>query len=130
MYGDGLYVRDWIQVMDHVSALDLLLRQGESGGAYNIGVDNERSNMEITKMILRIMGQEEEMIEHVADRPGHDRRYAIDASKILALGWQPFYTRDKFEQGLKETVQWYLDNKAWVEKLQKRQQELNPHIKS
>jgi len=128
MYGDGLYVRDWIQVMDHASALDLLLRKGEPGGVYNIGVDNERSNMEITKMILKIMGKGEEMIEHVADRPGHDRRYAIDASRILALGWQPVYTRDKFEQGLKETVQWYLDNKAWVEKLQKLQQELNPHI--
>lgn len=130
MYGDGLYVRDWIQVMDHASALDLLLREGEPGGVYNIGVDNERSNMEITKMILRIMGKGEDMIEYVTDRPGHDRRYAIDASKILALGWKPVYTRDKFEQGLKETVQWYLENKSWVEKLQKRQEELNPHIKA
>lgn len=130
MYGDGLYVRDWIQVMDHASALDLLLRKGEPGGIYNIGVDNERSNMEITKMILGIMGKGEEMIEYVADRPGHDRRYAIDASKIMALGWSPVYTRDKFEQGLKETVQWYLENKTWVEKLQARQSELNPHIKS
>lgn len=129
MYGDGLYVRDWIQVMDHASALDLLLRKGEPGGVYNIGVDNERSNMEITKMILKIMGKGEEMIEYVADRPGHDRRYAIDASKIMALGWKPIYTRDKFEQGLKETVQWYLDNTEWVQALQKRQQELNPHIK-
>ncbi len=129
VYGDGLYVRDWIQVMDHASALDLLLRDGEPGGVYNIGVDNERSNMEITKMILRIMGKGEDMIEYVTDRPGHDRRYAIDASKILALGWKPVYTRDKFEQGLKETVQWYLDNKTWVEALQKRQQELNPHIR-
>ena len=130
MYGDGLYVRDWIQVMDHASALDLLLREGEPGGVYNIGVDNERSNMEITKMILRIMGKAEDMIEHVADRPGHDRRYAIDASKIMALGWKPLYSRDKFEQGLRETVEWYLENKTWVEKLQKRQQELNPHIQS
>lgn len=128
MYGDGLYVRDWIQVMDHASALDLLLRRGEPGGVYNIGVDNERSNMEITKMILRIMGKGEDMIEHVTDRPGHDRRYAIDASKIMALGWKPSYTRDKFEQGLQETVAWYLENKTWVEKLQKRQQELNPHL--
>ncbi len=129
MYGDGLYVRDWIQVLDHASALDLLLQKGESGQVYNIGVDNERSNMEITKMILKIMGKGEEMIEHVADRPGHDRRYAINASKILSLGWSPKYTRDKFEQGLKETVEWYLSNKDWVEKLQKRQAELNPHIK-
>ncbi len=128
VYGDGLYVRDWIHVVDHAQALDLLLHKGEAGGVYNIGVDNERSNMEITKMILKIMDKSEEMIEHVQDRPGHDRRYAIDASKILALGWQPNYTREKFEQGLKETVEWYLQNKEWVEKLQRRSAELNPHI--
>jgi dTDP-glucose 4,6-dehydratase len=130
IYGDGLYVRDWIYVTDHAAALDLLLHKGVPGQVYNIGVDNERSNMEITKMMLKIMGKGEEMIEHVADRPGHDRRYAIDASKILALGWQPVYTQEKFEQGLKETVDWYLANKEWVEKLQKRQAELNPHIVS
>ncbi len=129
VYGDGLYVRDWIHVTDHAAALDLLLHKGVPGEVYNIGVDNERSNMEITKMMLKIMGKGEEMIEHVTDRPGHDRRYAIDASKILALGWQPNYTRDKFEQGLRETVEWYLANKEWVEKLQKRKEELNPHIK-
>lgn len=129
VYGDGLYVRDWIHVTDHAASLDLLLHKGVPGEVYNIGVDNERSNMEITKMMLEIMGKGEEMIEYVTDRPGHDRRYAIDASKILALGWQPNYTRDKFEQGLKETVEWYLANKEWVEKLQKRKEELNPHIK-
>ncbi len=129
IYGDGLYVRDWIHVSDHAAALDLLLHKGIPGKVYNIGVDNERSNLEITQMILKIMGKGEEMIEHVADRPGHDRRYAIDASKILALGWQPVYTRDKFEQGLRETVEWYLANKEWVEKIQKRRAELNPHIK-
>jgi len=129
VYGDGLYVRDWIHVTDHATALDLLLHKGVPGEVYNIGVDNERSNMEITKMMLEIMGKGEEMIEHVTDRPGHDRRYAIDAAKILALGWQPNYTHEKFEQGLKETVEWYLANKEWVEKLQKRKEELNPHIK-
>ena len=129
VYGDGLYVRDWIQVRDHASALDLLLHKGVAGEIYNIGVDNERSNLEVTKMILQIMGKGEDMIEYVTDRPGHDRRYAIDASKIQQLGWQPVYTRDKFEQGLRETVEWYLNNRAWVEKLQKRQAELNPHIK-
>lgn len=130
VYGDGLYVRDWIHVTDHAAALDLLLHKGAAGEVYNIGVDNERSNMEITKMMLKIMGKGEEMIEHVTDRPGHDRRYAIDASKILALGWQPKYSRDKFEQGLRETVEWYLANKEWVEKLQKLKEELNPHIVS
>jgi len=129
VYGDGLYVRDWIHVTDHAAALDLLLHKGVPGQVYNIGVDNERSNLEITRMILKLMGKGEEMIEHVTDRPGHDRRYAIDASKILALGWQPEYSRDKFEQGLKETVEWYLANKEWVEKIQKRKAELNPHIK-
>jgi dTDP-glucose 4,6-dehydratase len=130
VYGDGLYVRDWIHVTDHAAALDLLLHKGVAGEVYNIGVDNERSNMEITKMMLKIMGKGEDMIEHVTDRPGHDRRYAIDAAKIVSLGWQPDYTQDKFEQGLKETVEWYLANKEWVEKLQKREEELNPHIKS
>jgi len=129
MYGDGLYVRDWIHVMDHASALDTLLHQGVAGEIYNIGVDNERSNMEITKMMLKILGKGEDMIEYVEDRPGHDRRYAIDASKIESLGWKPIYGRDKFEQGLQETVDWYLNNKEWVEKLQRRAAELNPHIK-
>jgi len=129
VYGDGLYVRDWIHVTDHAAALDLLLHKGVAGEVYNIGVDNERSNMEITKMMLKIMGKGEDMIEHVTDRPGHDRRYAIDASKILALGWKAVYTADKFEDGLRETVEWYLANKEWVEKLQKRKEELNPHIK-
>lgn len=129
MYGDGLYVRDWIHVMDHASALDTLLHQGVAGEIYNIGVDNERSNMEITKMMLKILGKGEDMIEYVEDRPGHDRRYAIDASKIESLGWTPVYGRDKFEQGLQETVDWYLNNKEWVEKLQRRAAELNPHIK-
>lgn len=128
IYGDGLNVRDWINVLDHVRALDLLLRQGQVGEVYNIGVDNERSNLEVTKLILKIMNKSEEMIEFVADRPGHDRRYAIDASKIKALGWQPVYTRDKFEPGLRETVEWYLSHKDWVEKLQKRKEELNPHL--
>lgn len=128
IYGDGLNVRDWIYVRDHGAALDLLLQQGKPGEVYNIGVDNERSNLEVTKMILKIMGKDESMIEYVADRPGHDRRYAIDASKIRALGWQPIYTRDKFEQGLAETVEWYLSHTDWVKKLQQRQSELNPHI--
>lgn len=126
VYGDGLNVRDWIHVLDHASALDLLLHQGVSGEIYNIGADNERSNLELTKMILKMMGKGEEMIEYVTDRPGHDRRYAIDASKIKMLGWTPNYTRKKFEQGLKETVEWYLANTEWVEKLRaKKANEMN-----
>ncbi len=126
VYGDGLNVRDWIQVMDHAAALDLLLHKGENGGVYNIGVDNERNNLEVTKMILKIMGLGEDRIEFITDRPGHDRRYAIDASKILALGWRPVYTREKFEQGLTETIGWYKNNTAWVENLwQKKKEEMN-----
>ena len=102
VYGDGLNVRDWIHVVDHARALDLLLHVGVPGEVYNIGSDNEHSNLELTKMILNIMGKSEEMIEYVTDRPGHDRRYAIDASKIKSLGWFPEYSREKFEQGLRE----------------------------
>lgn len=126
VYGDGLNVRDWIHVLDHASALDLLLHQGMVGEVYNIGSDNERNNLEITKLILKIMGKGEEMIEYVTDRPGHDRRYAIDATKIRSLGWSPSYPREKFEQGLAETVEWYLNNKEWVENiLRKKKNEMN-----
>lgn len=123
VYGDGLNVRDWIHVKDHARALDLLLHKGESGGVYNIGVDNERNNMEITRMILEIMGYGDEKIEYVTDRPGHDRRYAIDARKIELLGWKPEYTADKFEQGLRETIEWYQQNTQWVDHLLKKKKE-------
>lgn len=120
VYGDGLNVRDWIQVADHAAALSLLLQRGVAGEVYNIGVDNERSNLEVTKLILQCLGLGDDRIEYVTDRPGHDRRYAIDASKIRALGWRPVYTREKFEQGLRETIAWYQANTAWVEKLWRR----------
>lgn len=126
VYGDGLNVRDWIHVVDHAAALDLLLHKGNVGEVYNIGVDNERSNLEITKMILKILGKGEDMIEYVTDRPGHDRRYAIDESKIKALGWEPVYTREEFERGLRETVEWYQNNTEWVENLwNKKKSEMN-----
>ncbi len=126
VYGDGLNVRDWIHVVDHARALDLLLHKGVPGEVYNIGVDNERNNLEITKMILKLMNLGEDRIEYITDRPGHDRRYAIDASKITALGWSPEYNKEKFEQGLQETIQWYLNNQPWVENLyQKKKDEMN-----
>ena len=126
VYGDGLNVRDWIHVSDHASALDLLLHDGVAGEIYNIGSDNERSNIEITKLMLKIMGYGEERIEYVTDRPGHDRRYAIDAAKIMKLGWKPVYTRERFEQGLAETVDWYKKNAKWVENLwEKKKNEMN-----
>jgi dTDP-glucose 4,6-dehydratase len=125
VYGDGLNVRDWIHVRDHAKALDLLLHEGNPGEVYNIGSDNERNNLEITKMILSILEKGEDMIEYVTDRPGHDRRYAIDATKIKSLGWTPDYPREEFERGLKETVEWYLSNKEWVEELQNKKDEMN-----
>ena len=123
VYGDGLNVRDWIHAKDHAKALDVLLHKGNVGEVYNIGVDNERNNLEITKMILKIMGFGDDHIEYVTDRPGHDRRYAIDSSKILSLGWTAEYTRDKFEQGLQETVDWYKNNTAWVENIWNRKKD-------
>lgn len=126
VYGDGLNVRDWIHVIDHSTALDLLLRKGTPGEVYNIGVDNERNNLEITKMILSIMGFGEDKIEYIQDRPGHDRRYAIDSSKIAALGWKAEYPREKFEQGLRETIEWYKQNTKWVEDIwEKKRNEMN-----
>ena len=126
VYGDGLNVRDWIHVLDHGKALDLLLHKGNPGEVYNIGSDNERNNMELTKMILKVLGKDEEMIEYVTDRPGHDRKYAIDATKIKALGWVPDYPREKFEEGLRETVEWYKNNTEWVENIKaKKKDEMN-----
>lgn len=125
VYGDGLNVRDWIHVRDHAKALLLMLQKGEPGRVYNVGANNERNNLEITRMLLKIMGKSENMIEYVTDRPGHDRRYAIDASLIRGLGWEPDYPAEKFEQGLEETVRWYLDNKKWVRDLWKKKNEMN-----
>lgn len=129
IYGDGLYVRDWIHVNDHCSAIDLLLERGVPGEVYNIGVDNERSNLEIVKLLLRMLGKPEDLTVTVQDRPGHDRRYAIDARKITALGWVPEFTRENFEAGLRAKIDWYLANGEWVEKLRARAEEINAHIK-
>jgi len=126
LYGKGINIRDWIHVRDHAKALDLLIHKGVPGEIYNIGSDNERSNLEVTKLILKILGKSENMIEYVRDRPGHDLRYAINATKIKQLGWQADYPRKKFEKGLRETVEWYLSNKDWVRDLQqKKEDEMN-----
>jgi dTDP-glucose 4,6-dehydratase len=113
VYGDGLQVRDWIHVDDHCEALDAILLNGRSGEVYNIGANDERRNLEVVRAILRLTGRDESLIRHVPDRPGHDRRYAMNAAKIRdGLGWQP---RRTFDDGLAETVAWYRDNRAWTE---------------
>lgn len=112
LYGDGLNVRDWLHVDDHCEAILTVLDKGSAGETYNIGGNNERSNLELTHAILAIMGMGEEMIKPVADRPGHDRRYAIDASKIeRELAWKP--TRSAWPAALETTVDWYRSNESW-----------------
>ncbi|HLM44670.1 MAG TPA: dTDP-glucose 4,6-dehydratase [Archangium sp.] len=115
VYGDGANVRDWLHVEDHCSALLTALEKGKAGQVYNIGGNSERKNIEIVKAILGLLGKPESLIKFVKDRPGHDRRYAIDPTKIRTeLGWTPAHT---FEQGLQETVRWYVDNAAWWERV-------------
>lgn len=115
VYGDGLNVRDWIYVLDHNKAVDLVLENGKIGNVYNIGASQEMKNIEIVRLILNILGKNESLIEYVKDRPGHDRRYAIDSSKIQnELGWKPDY---KFEQAIENTVKWYVENKNWWERI-------------
>lgn len=112
LYGDGLNVRDWIHVEDHCAALLAVLERGRAGEVYNIGARNERSNIELTRALLEIVGAAEERIRYVPDRPGHDRRYAIDPSKIEGeLGWRA--VRSAWPQGLAETVRWYRGNERW-----------------
>lgn len=115
MYGDGLYVRDWIHVMDHCEAIDVVLQKGNPGEVYNIGGNNEHTNLEVTLEILRQLGKPESLIHSVKDRPGHDRRYAIDSSKIQReLEWAP---KRSFTEGIAETIHWYVENRQWWEKI-------------
>lgn len=112
VYGDGMQIRDWLHVADHCSAIDVVLHRGEKGEIYNIGGNNERTNLEIVKLIINTLGKSEKLIKYVKDRPGHDRRYAIDNAKITTqLGWKPVYT---FEHGIAETIEWYLTNQDWI----------------
>ncbi|MBE0341957.1 dTDP-glucose 4,6-dehydratase [Paenibacillus sp. 28ISP30-2] len=116
VYGDGLNIRDWLYVEDHCSAIDLVIHQGKLGEVYNIGGNNERTNVHIVKTVLEELGKPESLISYVQDRPGHDRRYGIDPTKTMnELGWQP---KHSFETGIKETIRWYLDNKEWWTRIQ------------
>lgn len=115
VYGDGANVRDWLYVEDHCSAIDLIIREGHEGEVYNVGGHNEKSNLDVVKIILKALGKSEDLITFVKDRPGHDRRYAIDPTKIHnELGWLP---QTKFEDGIAKTIKWYLANKDWWQKI-------------
>lgn len=115
VYGDGMQVRDWLHVYDHCTAIDVVLHKGLEGEIYNIGGNNEKTNIEIIRLILQALDKPETLIQFVKDRPGHDRRYAINNFKITTqLGWTPLYT---FEIGLKETINWYLNHYDWVERI-------------
>ncbi len=119
VYGDGLNIRDWLHVYDHCTAIDLVLHKGKIGEVYNIGGNNEKTNIDIVKLILKELDKSESLIKFVKDRLGHDRRYAIDSTKIQnELGWKPKYT---FEVGIIETINWYLDNQDWIEQVKSGQ---------
>ena len=115
VYGDGRNVRDWLYVRDHCEAVDAVLRRGRPGEVYNVGGNNEMQNIQIVRLLLELLGLDESRITFVKDRPGHDRRYAIDATRIRdELGWAP---RHRFREGIRATVDWYLANRAWWEKV-------------
>jgi dTDP-glucose 4,6-dehydratase len=116
VYGTGENIRDWIHVSDHCRAIEFLLKKGNYGEIYNIGGGNEKTNLQITQMILKLLKKDTSMIEYVANRPGHDFRYSLDCSKLHALGWKPTYS---FEEGLRDTVSWYLQNAWWWKPLMK-----------
>ena len=110
IYGTGKNVRDWIYVLDHCEALDLVMREGNRGEIYNVSSGEEKTNLEVVRIILDLMGKDESLIEFVEDRPGHDLRYSLDSSKIRELGWRP---KHSFKEGIRKTVEWYLENEWW-----------------
>lgn len=127
VYGDGQQVRDWIYVLDHCEGIDLVLHKGEVGTSYNLGGGNERTNLEVTKLILAALGKPESLIKYVTDRPGHDRRYSLDCARIRELGWTP---RHKFEDALEDTVRWYVENEGWWRRIKEHQSEYREFAQS
>jgi len=126
LYGDGMNVRDWLYVIDNCSAIDRVLHEGRLGEIYNIGADNERANLEITRMILELLDKPEDLIKLVQDRPGHDRRYTVNSSKIKKLGWKTSYG---FEEAMKRTVDWYIDNENWWRKIKERDKDYREYYR-
>jgi dTDP-glucose 4,6-dehydratase len=125
VYGDGKQVRDWLYVEDQAEALDLVLMKGEPGEIYNVGAGNEQFNIDVTKGIMKLLGKGEDLITYVKDRPGHDRRYAVDTAKIHRLGWKP---KHDFHAGLKKTVEWYVANESWWRNIKQKQAEYKAWI--
>jgi dTDP-glucose 4,6-dehydratase len=116
LYGDGRQVRDWLHVNDHCAAIELVLRHGEAGEIYNVGANEERENVELTRLILDHLGADPALVRHVEDRAGHDRRYSLETTKVRALGWQP---RREWEEGVRATIDWYRDNRDWWEPIKR-----------
>jgi len=114
IYGDGKNVRDWIFVEDHCNAIDVVLQKGKDGEVYNIGAGNEKTNLEITEFILDFLNKPRDLMTFVPDRLGHDRRYSLNCEKLKSLGWQPAHS---FEEGMEDTIRWYVDNRWWWEKI-------------
>lgn len=126
VYGDGLQVRDWLYVLDHCAGIDIALHHGVPGEVYNVGGGNERTNLEVTQGILSELGKDDDFILHVADRPGHDRRYSVDSSKLKALGYVQHHD---FEQRLKETAAWYVEHKEWWRTIKEKQADYQQFMK-
>jgi len=125
LYGDGMNVRDWLSVEDNCQAIEFILHRGKAGEAYNVGGGNELTNLELTGLILELLNKPEDLIKRVKDRPGHDRRYSLDCSKLKAeLGWKP---QSDFRQALKKTIKWYQDNRGWWEKIKKKKEEFKTY---
>jgi dTDP-glucose 4,6-dehydratase len=120
VYGDGKNVRDWLHVLDNCAGIDIVLHSGKLGEVYNIGAGNEKENIEITNTIIKTLGKSDDLIKYVKDRPGHDRRYSVDISKIKKLGWKPKYD---FRDGIKDTIDWYVSNEEWWRKIKEKQDE-------
>ncbi|MEB2298018.1 dTDP-glucose 4,6-dehydratase [Lysinibacillus xylanilyticus] len=114
IYGDGQNIRDWLHVFDHCTAIDLVLHEGVNGEVYNIGGHNERTNLKVVQTIIKTLGKSDKLINYVTDRLAHDKRYAIDPTKIEQLGWKPIHT---FETGIAQTIQWYVENNIWLDQI-------------
>lgn len=126
LYGDGMHTRDWLYVLDNCRAIDFILHKGKAGEIYNVGGDCQKANIEIAKLLLEKLNKPQSMIKRVKDRPGHDRRYALDCAKIKALGWKQNF---KFENAIDDTINWYKKNRAWWGKIKEKQKEYRQFYK-